>query len=68
MKVTVQVVTRTDDGQEITKDVGCVERDALTPATFGVSLAEGKSIREAIQEVVGEWQMHAYLHQQRHCP
>src|SRR6266849_10766099 len=68
MKVTVQVVTRTDDGQEITKDVAYVERDELTPATFGVSLAEGKSILEAVQEVVVEWQMHVYLHQQRHCP
>ena len=68
MKVTVQVVTRTDDGQEITKDVGCVERDELTPATFGVSLAEGKRILEALQEVVVEWQRHAYLHHQRHCP
>jgi hypothetical protein len=44
MKVTVQVVTCTDDGQEMTKDVACVERDELTPATFGVSLAEGKRI------------------------
>src|SRR6266850_1432940 len=68
MKVTVQIVTQTDDGQDMTKEVACVERAELTPATFGVSLAEGKSILEAIQEVVVAWQMHAYLHQQRHCP
>ncbi len=68
MKVTVQIVTQTDDGQDMTKEVACVERAELTPATFGVSLAEGKHILEAIQEVVVEWQMHAYLQQQRHCP
>jgi hypothetical protein len=68
MKVTVQVVTHTDDGQTITKDIGCVEREALTPAAFGVSLAEGKHILEALQEVVVEWQMQTYLHQQHHCP
>ncbi len=55
MKVTGQVVTRTDDGQEITQDVACVERDELRPATFGVSLAEGKRILEALQEVVVAW-------------
>ena len=68
MKVTVQIVTQTDDGQDMTKEVACVERAELTPATLGVSLAEGKHILEAIQEVVVEWQMHAYIQQQRYCP
>ena len=68
MKVTVQVVTRSDDGQESIREVACVERAALTPATLGLSLAEGKTILQAIQEVVVEWQMQAYLRQQRHCP
>ena len=61
MKVKVQVVTITDDGQEITQDVACVERHDLTPVTFGLSLAEGKAVLQALQEVVVEWQMHAYL-------
>ena len=68
MQVTVQVVTRTDDGQEVIREVACVERDDLTPATLGLSLAEGKTILQAIQEVVVEWQMQAYLGHQRHCP
>ena len=38
------------------------------PTTLGLSLAEGKTILQAIQEVVVEWQMQAYLGQQRHCP
>jgi hypothetical protein len=68
MKVKVQVVTITDDGQETTKDIACVDRHDLTPETFGLSLAEGKTLLQAIQEVVVEWQMHAYLQQQRACP
>ena len=68
MKVTVQVVTRSEDGQESMREVACVERAGLTPETLGLSLAEGKTILQAIQEVVVEWQMQAYLGQQRHCP
>ena len=68
MKVKVQVVTITDDGQETIKDIACVERHDLTPETFGLSLAEGKAVLQALQEVVVEWQMHTYLQQQRPCP
>ena len=55
MKVTVQVVTCTDDGQESIREVACVERADFTPETLGLSLAEGKTILQAIQEVVVEW-------------
>jgi hypothetical protein len=68
MKIKVQVVTITDDGQETTRDIACMERQDLTPETFGLSLAEGKVVLQALQEVVVEWQMHAYLQQQRACP
>ena len=68
MKVKVQVVTITDDGQETIKEIACVERHDLTPETFGLSLAEGKAMLQALQEVVVEWQMHTYLQQQRPCP
>ena len=60
MKITIRVVTTTDDGQETTRDLACVERQELTPATFGLSLAEGKRVLQALQEVVVEWQMHTY--------
>jgi len=33
------VVAITDDGQEITQEVACVERQDLTPVTLGLSLA-----------------------------
>ena len=68
MKVKVQVVTITDDGQETIKDIACVERHDLTPETFGLSLSEGKAVLQALQEVVVEWQMHTYLQQQHACP
>jgi hypothetical protein len=68
MKVKVQVVTITDDGEETTRDVACVERQGLTPETLGLSLTEGKAVLQALQEVVVEWQMHMYLQQQRACP
>jgi hypothetical protein len=63
MKVKVQVVTITDDGQETTREIACVERQDLTPETFGLALAEGKAVLQALQEVVVEWQMQAYLQQ-----
>jgi len=65
MKVTVQVVTRSDDGQESIREVASVECADLTPETLGLSLAEGKTILQAIQEVVVEWQMQAYVYLQR---
>jgi hypothetical protein len=68
MKVKMQVVTITDDGQETTRDIACVERHALTPETFGLSLAEGKAVLQGLHEVVVEWQMHTYLQQQRTWP
>jgi hypothetical protein len=68
MQVKVQVVTMTDDGQEITQEIACIERQDLSPVTLGLSLAEGKAVLQALQEVVVEWQMEAYLRQQRACP
>ena len=65
MKFTMQVVTLTDDGEESLRDVACVDRDDLTAASLGVSIAESKTILQGIQEVVVEWQMNAYLGSQR---
>jgi hypothetical protein len=68
MKFKVQVVTLRDDGDESVREVACVERDDLTPASLGLSIPDSKTILQAIQEVVVEWQMHAYLDAQRYCP
>ena len=67
MQVKVQVVTLTDDGEESLREVACVKRDELTPASLGLSIADSKGILQGIQEVVVEWQMqvewpmHEYL-------
>jgi hypothetical protein len=37
MKVKVQVVTLTDDGEESLREVACVQRDEITPASLGLS-------------------------------
>ncbi len=68
MQAKVQVMTITDEGQAITQDIACVERQELTPVTLGLSLAEGQAVLQALQEVVVEWQIEAYLRQQRACP
>ena len=68
MKFKVQIVTLSDDGEEAVREVACVERDELTPASLGLAIAESKTILQGIQEVVVEWQMTDYLDAQRHCP
>lgn len=68
MKVIVQVVTVGDDGQQTTRNVACLERTDLTAASLGLTLQEGKVILKSIQEVMVEWQVGAWLRQQRACP
>jgi len=47
--------------KQTSREIACVEWQDLTPETFSLSLAEGKAMLQALQEVVAEWQMHAYL-------
>ena len=68
MTFKVQVVTVTESGEEVVRDVACVERHDLTPASLGLAIADSKAVLQALQEVVVEWQMHTYLQQQRACP
>jgi hypothetical protein len=68
MKCTIQVVITTDEGQPETQDIACVEREDLTPTTVGLTLAEGKAMLKALQEIVVAQQMRAFLEAQRPCP
>jgi hypothetical protein len=68
VKYTIQVVITTDDGQSETRDIAQLERENLTPATLGLTLADGKAILKALQEIVIERQMITYLETQRPCP
>jgi hypothetical protein len=67
MKYTIHVAITTDDGQTETRDIACVEREDLTPTTLGLTLAEGKAILKALQEVVVRQQLTAYLETPRAC-
>jgi hypothetical protein len=67
MKYTVHVVITTDEGQTETQEIACVEREDLTPTTLGLTLAEGKAILKALQAMVVEQQLTAYLETQRPC-
>ena len=67
MQWTIQVVITTDEGQTETRELACLERQDLTPTTLGVTLAEGKACLKALQEVMIERQITAYLATQRPC-
>jgi hypothetical protein len=67
MQCTIQVVITTDEGQTETRDIACLERQDLTPSTLGLTLAEGKAMLKALQEVVVQQQMTAYLKTQHPC-
>jgi hypothetical protein len=67
MKYAIQVVITTDEGQTETQDIACVEREDVTPTTLGLTLAEGKAMLKALQAVVVEQQLTAYLETQRPC-
>jgi hypothetical protein len=67
MKYAIQVMITTDEGQTETRDIACLEREDLTPTTLGLTLAEGKVILKALQAVVVQQQLTAYLETQRAC-
>jgi hypothetical protein len=64
----VQVVTRTEHGEESRHAVACVERQELTPASLGLAIADSQAILQGLQEVVVEWQLQESLATPRHCP
>jgi hypothetical protein len=59
VKCTIQVGITTDAGQTETREIACLEREDLTPATLGLTRVEGKTLLKALQEVVVEQQMTA---------
>jgi hypothetical protein len=67
MKYTIQVVITTDDGQTETRELASLEREHLSPTTLGLTLAEGKTLLKALQAIIMEQQLTAYLATQRPC-
>jgi len=64
----LQVVVIADDGQQETCEITSVERKDLTPATLGLTLAEGKAILRDIQEIVIQRQATNCLATYLQCP
>jgi len=52
MKFRIQIVIEHEDEEptQIVEEVGCLSRGTLSPATLGMSLAEGKEILAGIQQ------------------
>lgn len=68
MQFRLQVTILTDDGPEQLEEIVCLERCEASPATLGLSLAEGKNILRRLQESVLAHQVEAHLEEQRPCP
>ena len=68
MRWTVTLVAEIEPGQTIEHDIMAVDRDdRITPATLGLSIAEGKAVLAAIQAriVVDQVKRHGMV--ARHC-
>jgi hypothetical protein len=68
MKLTVQLVIEPGDGSKIVTEVTTLERETLTDATLGLTLAESKTILASIQEVMAAQQAALYSAAQEVCP
>jgi hypothetical protein len=70
MKFRIQIVVEHEDDEptQIVEEVGCLSREALSPATLGMSLAEGKGLLAEIQQQMVEHQVHAFIKENNRCP
>lgn len=68
MKVKVQVIIESDEGQKLVEDVASLARGALSVETLGLSLTEAKKVLQHLQESVVNQQLLEYLRAQRCCP
>ena len=68
MRWKVTLVAEVESGQSIEHDIASVDRDErITPATLGLSIAEGKAVLAAIQaQLVGD-QVRHHGEVARHC-
>jgi hypothetical protein len=68
MKLTVQLVIEPGDGSKVVTEVTTLERETLTDATPGLTLAESKTILAGIQEVMAAQQAAVSSAAQEVCP
>jgi len=68
MKFTVQLVIEHGDGFTAVTEVATLEREALTEATLGLTLAESKTILAQLQQTMVAQQAASYRAAQQTCP
>ncbi len=68
MKMNVQLVFESDEGQRLVEDVALITRAALSVETLGLSLADAKTLLRRLQESLVNQQIKEYLQKQRCCP
>jgi len=68
MKFTVQLVIEPGDGSTVVTEVATFEREALTEATLGLTLAESKTLLAQLQERLVAQQAASYTTAQQTCP
>jgi hypothetical protein len=69
MKWTVTLVAETEPGHVKTHALGQIEREAtITPASLGLSIAEGKAIVAALQTAMVTAQVERHGEALRPCP
>ena len=69
MPIRVQLVFEdATGGPPVVQEVAQLERDALSPTTLGLTLAETKTLLHNLQTHLVEQQVAAYHHQQQVCP
>lgn len=67
MKFRIEIVCVNQDDSEQRASVMEMERQELTLDTFGMSLAEGKTILSGIQDFVTSQQTSEYIQKRRQC-
>ena len=68
MRITVQVIVESDDGQtEAVQDVVTLARGPLRPVELGLTLAEAKDILLGVQRTMVTRQAEEYVTQSRCC-
>jgi hypothetical protein len=68
MKFSVQLVIEPADGSKVVTELATFEREALTEATLGLSLAESKTILASVQESRVARQAAIFNAAQQTCP
>ena len=64
----LQVVVVSDDGTQQRKELADLVRSGATLETLGLTLDESKQLLQALQRMMVEQQVNAYLDEQRACP